>query len=305
MAPLILYRLEALPGSASLEGLKIGLGLPNSDKSLRDGHLLVDVARRAEELGFSTLGTIGRDAYPIHEELVTLAAAAGATKRIGLMTDVLLAATREPVLLAKQAATLDQLSDGRFVLGIGAGARDDDFTLTGTDFHTRGKRLDAMLDVMHRAWRGDALPGTAARVTPKPVNGHFVPTAFGGQADAVVRRVVKYGVGYTLGGGTPEALAGMMQRVNQAWDEAGRDGRPKFWALGYFAFGQEVADEAEANLTGYYGDFGPRVWARAVKTAADAKARVRMFEEVGCDEYMFFMIAPSVEQAVRLAEAIL
>ena len=284
--------------------MKIGLGLPNSLKSLREGELLVDVARRAEELGFATLGTIGRDAYPTYEELVTLAAAAGATRRIGLMTDIVLAATREPVLLAKQAATLDQVSHGRFILGIGAGAREDDFTVTQTDFHARGKRLDEMLEVMHRAWRGDEIQGTAQRVTPNPVNGHSVPTVFGGQAEAEVRRVVKYGVGYTLGGGTPEALAGMMQRVNKAWDEAGREGKPRFWALGYFAFREEVAAEAEANLTGYYGEFGPRIWARAVKTVADAKARVKMFEDVGCDEYMLFMTAPSVEQAERLAEAV-
>ena len=291
--------------STSLEILKIGLGLPNSDQSLRDGRMLVDIARRAEELGFSTLGTIGRKAYPTYEELVTLAAAAGATQRIGLITDILLAATREPVLLAKQAATLDQLSDGRFVLGIGAGQRKDDFTVTETHHQTRGKRLDAMLELMHRAWRGDSIPGTAQRVTPKPVNGHSVPTAFGGQAEAVVRRVVKYGVGYTLGGGPPEALAGMMQKVNAAWEAAGREGKPKYWALGYYAFGDEVAEEAEQNLTGYYGEYGPRIWARAVKTAADAKARVNMFADVGCDEYLFFMTAPSLEQAERLAEAVL
>jgi len=90
--------------------VKIGLGLPNADKSVTNGRLLVDIARRAEALGFSTLATIGRVAYPNYEELVTLAAAAGATERIGLCTDILLAATREPVLLAKQAATLDQIA---------------------------------------------------------------------------------------------------------------------------------------------------------------------------------------------------
>src|SRR5437879_1717192 len=126
--------------------MKIGLGLPNADKSLADGRLMVDIAHRADVLGFSTLATIGRVAYPNYEELVTLAAAAGATERIGLFTDILLAATRESVLLAKQAASLDQVSGGRFVLGIGVGGRPDDFAVTGTDFHTRGRRLDAALD---------------------------------------------------------------------------------------------------------------------------------------------------------------
>ncbi len=69
-------------------------------------------ARRAEALGFSTLATIGRVAYPTYEELVALAAAASVTERIGLMPNVLLAPTRDPVLLAKEAASLDQLSGG-------------------------------------------------------------------------------------------------------------------------------------------------------------------------------------------------
>jgi alkanesulfonate monooxygenase SsuD/methylene tetrahydromethanopterin reductase-like flavin-dependent oxidoreductase (luciferase family) len=132
-----------------------------------------------------------------------------------------------------------------------------------------------------------------------------VPIAFGGYAEAVIRRVVKYGVGYTLGGGTPEALAKMVTRVTEAWKEAGREGKPRFWALTYFAIGEDVAREAEENLTGYYGDYGPRILGNAVKTAADAKARVKAFEAVGCDEFIFFMSAPAVEQAERLAEAVL
>ena len=220
------------------------------------------------------------------------------------MTDIVLAPTRNAILLARQAATLDQVSGGRFTLGIGVGAREDDFTVTGADFHTRGKRLDEMLDLMHLAWRGEQVLGAGHPVTPRPVNGRFVPTAFAGSAEAEVRRVAQYGVGYTLGGGTPESLAGMMERVNQAWQAAGREGKPKFWALGYFAFGDEVAAEAQDNIEGYYGEFGKRVWARAVKTRDDARARVKMFDEVGCDEYIFFMTAPSVEQAERLAEAV-
>jgi alkanesulfonate monooxygenase SsuD/methylene tetrahydromethanopterin reductase-like flavin-dependent oxidoreductase (luciferase family) len=284
--------------------LKVGLGLPNSDRSLASGRLLVDIARRAETLGFSTLGTIGRVAYPTYEELIVLAAAAAATERIGLMTDILLAATREPVLLAKQAATLDQVSGGRFVLGIGAGGRQDDFAVSGHDFHRRGRQLDAALDLMHRAWRGEPVPGSSQPVTPRPVNGHSVPLIFGGQAEPVIARIVKYGIGYTLGGGTPESLRAMMERVNGAWQTAGRQGKPVFKALGYFALGDEVAAEAEQNLKGYYGDFGWRVWGGALKSADEARQRVKAFEATGADELILFMAAPAVEQAERLAEAI-
>src|SRR5438132_14277641 len=134
--------------------MKIGIGIPNSIPGT-EGKLLLDWARRAEALGFSALSTIGRVVYPSFEELTTLAAAAGATERIGLLTGVLLEPTREPVLLAKAAASLDQLSGGRLVLGMSVGGRADDFEATGTSLSNRGKRFDRDLELMHRAWRGE------------------------------------------------------------------------------------------------------------------------------------------------------
>ena len=153
------------------------------------------------------------------------------------MTDILLAATREPVMLAKQAATLDQVSGGRFVLGIGVGGRPDDFDVTGFDLHDRGKRLDAALDLMHRAWRGEPVPGSTEPVTPRPVNGHSVPIIIGGRSERALARIAKYGIGYTLGGGAPEQMRGMIDRVTTIWNGAGRPGKPEFRALGYFALG--------------------------------------------------------------------
>jgi alkanesulfonate monooxygenase SsuD/methylene tetrahydromethanopterin reductase-like flavin-dependent oxidoreductase (luciferase family) len=292
-------------GSRSLNSLKVGLGLPNADRTLQDGRVLVDIASRAEALGFSSLATLGRIAYPSFEELLTLAAAAAVTQRIGLMTDVLLAPAREPVLLAKQAATLDQISGGRFVLGIGVGNRPDDYSTTGREFKTRGRRLDAELDLMHRAWRGEPVPGTDKAVLPRPVNGHSVPTMYGGRSEHAIERTVRYGIGYTLGGGNPEGLKGMMERVGAAWTEAGRTGKPQFRALGYFALGDEAQEEGRANLMAYYGDYGAGAWQGAVKSAAEAKERVKAFEAAGCDELLLFMTTPSIVQAERLAEAVL
>jgi alkanesulfonate monooxygenase SsuD/methylene tetrahydromethanopterin reductase-like flavin-dependent oxidoreductase (luciferase family) len=256
-------------------------------------------------VGFSTVATIGRIAYPTYEELVTLAAAAGATERIELMTDILLAPAREPVLLAKQAATLDQLSGGRFVLGVGVGARPDDFAVTGLEFKDRGKRLDAALDLMHRIWRGEPVRGTDKAVAPRPVNGHSVRMLFGGRSDQSVARVVKFGTGYTQGGGNPEGLKAMMDRVDAAWKDAGREGKPQYRALGYCALGDEVHAEAQSNVMQYYGDYGSGVWQNAAKTPAEAKERIKAFEAVGCDEVLMFMTAPALTQVDRLAEAVL
>jgi alkanesulfonate monooxygenase SsuD/methylene tetrahydromethanopterin reductase-like flavin-dependent oxidoreductase (luciferase family) len=285
--------------------MKIGLGLPNAVPDLPDGRVLVELARRADSLGFSTLATIGRLAYPNYEELVTLAAAAGATERIGLFSDVLLGPARETVLLAKQAASLDQLSGGRFVLGVGVGFREDDFNLTGHSFHDRGRRWDAALELMHAAWRGEPLPGATGQITPRPRNGVAVPMLFGGQAEQEIRRLVKYGIGYTLGAGPPERLAGMKERVDAAWKEAGRSGRPEYRALTYFAIDGSAQEWGERSLKDYYGGYGDRVWAAAVKTPAEAKARAEAFEKAGCDELIFFATGPFVEEADRLAAAVL
>src|SRR5438067_10031827 len=219
------------------------------------------------------------------------------------MTDNLLATVREPVLLAKQAATLDQVSGGRFVLGVGVGGRPDDFTVTGFNLHDRGKRMDAALDLMHQAWRGEPLPGSTQAVTPRPVNGHSVPVILGGHTEKAMARIGKYGIGYTLGGGTPEQLRGAIERATSIWNGAGRPGKPEFRALSYFALGDEVAGEAEQNILAYYGDYGGRVWAGVVKSADEAKQRVKAFAEVGADELILFMAAPGADQAERLAKA--
>ena len=89
--------------------MRIGIGLPNTVPGT-PGRLLVEWAARAEGRGFSTLATIDRIAYPSYESLVTLAAAAAVTERIALMTNILLSPTRNPVLLAKESASVDQLS---------------------------------------------------------------------------------------------------------------------------------------------------------------------------------------------------
>ena len=139
--------------------MKIGIGLPNPVPNIP---LLVDWAQRAEAAGFSGLVTIDRIAYPGYDSLTTLAAAAGATQQISLMTNILLAPIYTPVLLAKSAASIDQISSGRFSLGLAAGGRQDDYEVTSRDFHRRGREFDNALDVMRRVWRGETLVPNSA-----------------------------------------------------------------------------------------------------------------------------------------------
>src|ERR687885_2648863 len=114
--------------------MDIGIGLPNAVRGV-DRSGIVDWARRAEEAGFSSLGTIDRIVFPNYESLVSLAAAAAVTERIRLVTDILIAPLRtNTTLFAKQAATIDNLSGGRLVLGLAPGGRPDDYEVSGVDF---------------------------------------------------------------------------------------------------------------------------------------------------------------------------
>src|SRR4051812_11738891 len=119
--------------------MDVGIGLPATIPGV-EGAQVIEWARRAEARGFTTLGTLDRIVYGNDEPLLALPAAGAVTERIRLATTVLLAPLRaNAALLAKQAATVDHLSGGRLVLGVAVGGREDDFEVSGIDFHTRGK----------------------------------------------------------------------------------------------------------------------------------------------------------------------
>src|SRR3954467_2741109 len=147
--------------------MDVGIGLPNAVRSV-DRAGIVEWAIRAERAGFSPLGTIDRIVYPNYESLIALAAAAAVTERIRLLTDILIAPLRSnTALLAKQVATIDSLSEGRMVLGVGVGAREDDFAASGVDPSRRGRIFDEQLAEMTTIWAGERgigpAPGHGAR----------------------------------------------------------------------------------------------------------------------------------------------
>jgi alkanesulfonate monooxygenase SsuD/methylene tetrahydromethanopterin reductase-like flavin-dependent oxidoreductase (luciferase family) len=287
--------------------MRIGIGLPNTIPGTT-GDLLLGWARRAEQHGFSTLATIDRIAYPSYESLVALAGAGAVTERIGLMTNILLAATRNPILLAKEAASVDQLSRGRLTLGMGVGARRDDFVAAERGFEDRGRRFDQDLELIHGAWRGELVGGCPKPPTPRPANGDRVPVLIGGTADMVLDRVVRWGAGWTAGGGAPDQVGPFAERVRRAWKDAGRDGEPRIAALTYFSLGDEVAEASKANLLDYYeflGEWAARVAEGTPRTPQAVREAVRRFEEAGVDELMFDPTVADLGQVDRLADVVL
>jgi alkanesulfonate monooxygenase SsuD/methylene tetrahydromethanopterin reductase-like flavin-dependent oxidoreductase (luciferase family) len=265
--------------------MKIGIGLPNPVPGT-PGRTLVEWAKRAEGRGFSSLATIDRIAYPSYESIIALTAAAAVTERIGLLTNVLLGPTRNPVMLAKEAASLDQISNGRFALGIAPGSRPDDYEAVGLDFRSRGKRMDGDLELMHRVWKGELVNGALKPIGPTPVNGERVPVLIGGTSDAAIRRTVKWGIGWTIGGAPPEVGGPIAERVRQAWKEGGREGDPRIVGLTYFALGEGAADTALAYLSDYYGGYGPQIASRIPTSPESLRETIKKFEDYGFDELL-------------------
>ena len=289
--------------------MQIGIGLPNPIPGI-DGRTLVEWAKRAEERGFSTLATIDRVAFPSYESLITLAAAGAATERIGLLTNILLATTRSPVLLAKEAAGVDQISGGRLTLGMAVGGRKDDFEATGLEFSARGRRFDEDLKLMHDAWKGNpVIGGCDEPVTPSPVNGTNVPIVFGGTTERTIERVVEYGVGWTAGGGAPDMVGPFAERVRAAWKNSGRAGEPKIIALSYFSLGDEFTDASKRYILRYYAYLGENAKGFAEhgvpRSPQAIKEKMAQFEEAGVDEFILDPTIADLGQIDRLADAVL
>jgi alkanesulfonate monooxygenase SsuD/methylene tetrahydromethanopterin reductase-like flavin-dependent oxidoreductase (luciferase family) len=287
--------------------VKIGVGVPNPVPGT-PGTTFAAWAKRAEERGFSGLSTIDRIAYPSFDSLLTLAAAAGATERIELVTNILLGPVYTPALLAKATASLDQLSNGRLTVGIAPGGRPDDYTAVDRDFHTRGRDLDETLELLHRCWRGEAVAGVDKPVGPRPVNDDRVPILAGGTSEATLRRVTAWGAGWTAGGAGPDQAAEFAERVRTAWREAGRDGEPRLAALVYFSLGDDAEQDSRAYLHDYYAFLGPyadQIADGALRSDAAVRDAVRGFTDAGITELYFDPTVASLNQVDRLADLVL
>jgi alkanesulfonate monooxygenase SsuD/methylene tetrahydromethanopterin reductase-like flavin-dependent oxidoreductase (luciferase family) len=280
--------------------MRVGVGLPTSTPATgRD--LVLDWARRADTGPFSSLGVIDRLVYECWEPLAALAACAAVTTHARLATMIVIGPLRPTALLAKQAATVDALSGGRLVLGIGLGARRDDYEAAGVAHRGRGDALTRQLVELRLHWEAGA-------VGPRPVQPDGPTLLVGGGGSAAFARAARHADGYVHGGGPPRAFAGAAARMRAAWADAGRPGAALLWGQAYFALGDETTTEAgAAYLRDYYrftGGFEERIAAGNLTTPAAIKDLVRGYEEAGCDELVLLPTVSRIDQLDRLAEAL-
>ncbi|AJT61731.1 hypothetical protein T261_0038 [Streptomyces lydicus] len=281
--------------------MDIGIGLPNTVPGT-DGRELVAFASRADALGFSTLAVLDRLVYDSYDATVTLAAAAAVTTRITLAPTILLAGYwPSAALLAKQLASIDRIAGGRLVVGIAAGGREDDFRATGVNYHTRGRRLDELLDEIKQIWSGHgAVPG----IGPKPTGG-TIPLWIGGNSPAALPRAAKHGIGWISGGGPVARYPEQAHKARAAWAEAGRTDTPKLGALTYVALGDDRKQQGSQYLLDYYSYMGEKAQFLASGVIAD-KGRLREtidgYAAAGCDELLLFPCTADVDQLDLLAD---
>lgn len=176
----------------------------------------------------------GTEAGPIPDPLIWLSFIAASTERLRLATGIVILPQRNPVILAKQAATLDVLSEGRFTLGVGVGWLAEEFAALGVSFDDRGPRTDEYIAALRCLWREDE-PTFSGKFTsferallhPKPVQqidgARSVPIVIGGHTKAAARRAGRLGDGFFPGVTSYEELRELVDVMRAAATDAGRN----------------------------------------------------------------------------------
>jgi probable F420-dependent oxidoreductase len=238
----------------TLNQVSLAVGLPVADQlfAAHEQHRLVDLARMADDAGADTLLVVDHvvmstrlDRYrwgpfrfsveaPWMEPLALLAAMAAATRRVRLATNILIAPLRPAALLAKMAATIDVLSQGRLELGVGTGWQPEEYEAEGLDFVQRGRALTDTIGACRALWSASPAEFRSPTVSfenvwcePKPVQPGGPPVLFAGTlTDRNRERITNLGDGWIpIMGATHEEIGAGVAALKDAWEAAGRDSR--------------------------------------------------------------------------------
>jgi alkanesulfonate monooxygenase SsuD/methylene tetrahydromethanopterin reductase-like flavin-dependent oxidoreductase (luciferase family) len=283
-------------------GPRIGVGLPAAIPDV-PSRATVEWARLSEELGFASLGVIDRLVYDNLDPLVALSAAAAVTEHVELLTTVLNVPWRQGALmLAKQLWSLERISGGRLIAGLGLGGWPEDYRESGTGLAGRGAAVDHMLGVMLRAWKGDVSGAGGPLPALPPGRPRLV---FGGFAPRSYERMAKLGSGWVAPLFGFDALLGGIASARAAWSTAGRPGQPRIVVARYFSLGPDADPTADEYIHHYYGEeFFAAARADVVTTPAQLHAELQRLRDAGCDDVLLFPCSADLDQPRRLAAAL-
>ena len=230
--------------------MKLGVSFANSGKFSRPD-LFGELARGCEAIGIESIWTVehvvipqphmpypgskdgqmpGGDEVPIPDPLIPLAYAAAITSKLKLSTGVIILPQRHPLYLAKQLATLDVLSNGRLMVGIGSGWMKEEFDALQVPFNVRGARTDESIEAMRTLWReavasfyGKHFYFKDVKSYPKPLQKNGIPIHIGGHSVAAARRAGRYGDGFFPTVTSPEKLRELFDLARAEAKKVGRN----------------------------------------------------------------------------------
>ena len=286
--------------------MKVGIGLPANIPGAK-GNFILDWARRADAGPFSSLGLIDRIVYDNYEPLIALAAAAAVTQRVRLMTTVLLAPLRNAGVLAKQSASLDAISGGRFTLGLGIGRREDDYAAAPAPFKARGRKFEKQLDTLKQVWSGQNLAEGVGPVGPKALREGGPEVLIGGGTPQAIQRVGRWADGFMAPGGDPASVQALYKVAEDSWKAQGRPGRPRLVAVASYALGPNAADKVGGYIRDYYAFLGAtaeQMAARAIASTEAVNGTIQDMEGIGMDEIVFLPATAEIDQLDRLADIV-
>ena len=209
-------------------------------------------------------------------------------------------------MLAKQAASLDRVSGGRLVLGVGLGNREEDFRASGLRMEGRGAAFDRQLARLKAIWAGEEL-GHAGAIGPAASRPGGPQLLVGGYVAASLRRAARYGDGWIMGGRHPSEFADFAEALDGEWQRAGREGEPRKVALVYYALGPGAERRAHAYLTEYYSlnpAYAEGVASRAATSVATLREYAAILAGSGCDEVICIPCLSELAQVERLVDAL-
>ncbi len=292
--------------------MQVGMNLPVMVPGLTR-ELVREWCLRVDAGPWSSIAAGERINFANPEIMVTLAAAAAWTSRVRVGFHVLVPAMHSAVLLAKQVATLDVLSSGRVSLGVGVGARAEDYRAVGAVWDARLlSRLERSVETMKSVWRGGYRPdGSTCAVEPLPMQTGGPELLAGVLMPQAIARAARWADGISGFSFEPsrDDIEMRFESARSAWKEAGRDQPPKLVTGFWYALGSDPDEQIGAYLERYLGFMGEgagRALAPNIRTRTPGALRdaLRMCRDLGADEVLLVPTGSDPDEIDRAAQIV-
>lgn len=290
--------------------MDVGVCLPYMEHDL-DRERVRGWCRAIEDGPFESLSCGERITGYTIEMRTTLAFAAGVTERVRIVPSLYVLPMHSAVLAAKEIATLDVLSGGRVTVTVGVGGREVDYRAVGASMERRHARMDEQVACMRRIWAGEPPAAGLDAVGPRPVQPGGPPIHAGVMGPKALRRAAAWADGVYMwsGNGVGAEIEGSIERVDRAWQEAGRADAPRRVAGFWFS----LADNAEQRLSAYVYEYikvlsedGARAMAKMMNRSTPDAVRESLdaMEAAGCDEVFLVPATSDLADIERVSEVV-